>query len=556
MDFLQKFKEDFNEFFKNVDSSTKVITFLFLIVFVIAVGTAVYFNRKPSFGLLYNNLSESTAAQIVKHLDDNNIEYNLKSGGRNVYVHKNRVNEIRLLMKGKGLPKDGESVGYEIFDKNTLGVTEFVQNIQNKRALEGELERTIINIKGVEAARVHVVIPKDRLFEEDKTETTATIMLNLSYEGAADSKVNTIRHLVGAAVEGLKPNAITIVDNFGNTLAAQEDDENLSGFLTSRMSVQKRVEKYYKNKVQSLFDSVLGKKGAVVRVDAFLNFDKVEETEEKFDPESAVVRAEVITSENTKGLTNSSKGAPGVQSNTKPGAASANASKQENNSNREVINNKYEIDKKIKHIIKGVGDIKRLSISVFLKENVKKDKDGNDEKDKDGNFVTTPRTEDEIRVFEDIVKNAIGFSDDRGDSIVIKELRFEKQSNIESMDFPKSNKLLGADVNTWVNQGVKFGSLFILIMLLSSILKKNAKSVIVSDEVPVAIKKKKKKVSMNATQEEIDNSEMEAMRNEGMKMVEKGAFVAGEISQLVDKFPSETEHILKKWLKQAPVSEE
>ncbi|EKD26318.1 MAG: flagellar M-ring protein FliF, partial [uncultured bacterium] len=452
MDFLIHFKNQFVDFYKSVDSSTKLLTFLFGIVLVISIGVAVFLNRKPDLTLLFGDINEATSAQIVNILDDNNISYELKNNGRNIYVEKSQVNRVRLMAKAKGLPKEGDSIGFEIFDKTNLGVTDFVQNIQHHRALAGELERTIANIKGVEGVRVHIVLPEEKLFEEKKNETSATIMLTLTYDGALDSsQINSIRQLTASSVEGLKPRNVTIVDNYGNVLAAQIDEEETIGLVSNRMGVQKNLENYYSNKVQSLLDSVLGIHNSVVRVDALLDFNKIEETEEKFDPESAVVRSEVITSESASGATTEAKGPPGVQSNMSPGAKSGDSSNQENKSNREVINNKYEIDKKVRHIVKSVGDIQKLTVSVFLKKQPKLDDNSKPVKNEAGEPQFIERSAEELKVFTDIVRNAMGFNEERGDKIVIKEVAFDKKPVMEAA-LTKSG---ASDINSFIAPALK-----------------------------------------------------------------------------------------------------
>ncbi|MBN2144523.1 MAG: flagellar M-ring protein FliF [Candidatus Aureabacteria bacterium] len=541
MGFFENIKRQFIAFWKEVDPSTKLIVMLFLVVLIIAVSVAVSLNMKPHYVLLYASLSESTASEMVKHLEDNNIPYELKNNGKDIYVLKDRVNNVRLMLKNKGLPKEGDNLGFEIFDRKNLGVTDFVQRIQHHRALAGELERTIAKIKGVEGVRVHVVLPEETLFEQDKKESSATVFLNLSYEGVLEgAQIKGIQQLTASSVEGLKPKNVTVVDHYGNVLSPPSEDDGDNGVLSSRINIQKSVEAYYLKKLQTLLDSVLGRNNSVVRVDALLDFDKIEETEEKFDPESAVVRSEIITSEKSSGASNVAKGPPGVESNMAPGKKSSSGSSQENQSNREVINNKYEIDKKVRHIIKAVGDVKKLTVSVFLEQKVKLDKSGKTVLDENGNKTYEPRTAEEMKVFIDIVKNAIGFDEKRGDNVVIKEVPFDKTSRdiFKTMDLKSPH-----DVNTLIGTLMKLGFSIVVLILFWIMFKKKG------GEGGSFIEKKKMKPSGTQPEEE-EEENMTDFQSRGLKAVEKRAFIDQEVTKMVDQNQVESERVLKRWLKE------
>ena len=551
MEFFQKIKSQITDFFKVIDPGTKLLAFMMIGVLFISIIIAVFLNKTPEFTLLFSNISESTAAEIVKTLDDNNVEYELKNNGKNIYVKKDKANRVRLLLKAKGLPKDGDRVGFEIFDKTNLGVTDFVQNVQHHRALAGELERTISGIKGVAGVRVHIVIPEEKLFEKEKQTPSATIMLTLNHEGALDApQIDGIRQLAASSIEGMKPKNVTVVDNFGNILAAVEDNEEGVAGISSRMALQKSVESYYIKKVQSLLDSVLGGSNSVVRIDALLDFDKIEETEEKYDPESAVVRAETITSEKASGATSTAKGPPGVQSNMSPANKSSGGSSQENQTSREVLNNKYEINKKVSHIVKSVGDVRKLTVSVFLKQKPKIDKNGDPVKGDDGKIVFEPRTPEEIKNFNEIVNNAIGFDEKRGDKVVIKEVPFDKK--VDTSFFEKES-LISQDIHSAIAPGMKFIVLLGLIFLFLNLIKKRVNHEGYSASTQVKHAAESKAVSGGGKTSQMpdvyDAGELSEIKEKGLKAVEKGAFVESEISKLVENFPAETELVLKNWLK-------
>ena len=345
-EFFKRVLRLFGEYWSKVDINHK-LTVIFLGTFLtIGALSIIYYSSKPAFGVLYGSLDSDSAASVKEFLDDEKILYKIKDGGRTIEIPKDKIYSIRLSLAGKGLPKKGKAVGFEIFDKSSLGMTEFVQKINYYRAAQGELSRTIESIEGIDAARVHIVVPEESIFKEDQKDATASIALQLRSQGILDStQIAGIRQLVASSIEGLKANNISIIDNWGNMLAQPTSgDGSVGDIASSQIGLQKSVEKHYVRKIESLLRGVLGNNNAVVRIDAMLNFDKVEKTLESYDPESAVVRQETITSENSKGKTASGEGPPGVQANIRGNEGASESSKQESSTSREVIKNTYEID--------------------------------------------------------------------------------------------------------------------------------------------------------------------------------------------------------------------
>lgn len=376
---------------------------------------------KPSFSLLYSKLTGEDAAEVVQYLKDEQIEYQLKAGGSAIYVPNKNVYEVRMQMAKKGVIK-GSGVGFEIFDETNIGMTDFVQKINYVRALEGELSRTISAMDGVESARVHIVMPEEKLFEENQQDPTASVVLELRSAGIFDmGQIAGIKNLIASSVEGLKAKAITIVDTQGTMLSRALGSDDISAELSSvQLGQKKNVEKYLTEKAQTLLDGVLGASNAMVRIDVSLNFNQEERTEEIYDPEKAVVRSEMITSEKSSGFTGPPSGVPGVPTNTgKPEENSSGKTAKKSDKAKEVIKSSYEIDKVVKHVVATVGDIKRMSVAVFIKQRYEV---------KDGKKTPVVRSEEELKVYEDIVKNALGYSKKRGDEVVVREMPFNEDA--------------------------------------------------------------------------------------------------------------------------------
>lgn len=382
-----------------------------MMLFGVVAGTiigGIYFAgwvNNVSYSRLYSNLDESEAGEIVSYLSENKIPYNLTDGGRTIEIPSNDVYKTRISLASEGMPRSG-NIGYSIFDQNNLGMTDFLQNLNFRRALEGELTRTIMQLSEVDAARVHIVIPKDRLFKKDKQEATASIVLKLRRSNGLDKQqIKGITHLVAASVEGLKPSNISIVDYDGNLLSSGSEEDPLAGLSSSQLEVRKQVEEYLENKAQTMMDKVLGANQAIIRVTADLNFSQLEKTSETYDPNTASVRSE----ERTKSTANNTD---------KP---AEDAEKKEDSSNETVITN-YELNKTVEHLVDAIGSIDRLSIACMV--------DGHytSEENADGvtEMIYQPRSQEELDRLAAIVKNAVGFDQERTDQIEMINIAFNR----------------------------------------------------------------------------------------------------------------------------------
>jgi flagellar M-ring protein FliF len=371
----------------------------------------------PQLAPLYTGLSFEDSAAIVEELNGQNTTYELRGDGDTILVPRDQITALRMSLAGNGLPTRGQ-VGYEIFDEqNTLGATSFVQNINNVRALEGELSRTITSLARIKSARVHLVLPERALFSRDKKDPTASIVLSVRGELAV-GEIRAIQHLVSSAVEGLTPNRVSIVDDAGNLLAAGtgSDDETtiLAGEAEERTVA---VENRMKARIEDLLANVVGDGRARVQVSAELDLTRMTRTAKTFDPESQVVR-----STQTREQENSSN-APGADgqvsaSEQLPGAtadAGTGTATSELGSTTEETTN-YEISEINQTEMTDPGAIKRLSVAVLV--------DGTYATDASGNSAYTPRDQATIDQLQALVRSAIGFNEERGDQVTIANLQF------------------------------------------------------------------------------------------------------------------------------------
>lgn len=366
---------------------------------------------QPSMGVLYSDLPMEDTGAILKELDARAVKYELRDDGRTVLVPRSDMAKLRMDLAGKGVPTGG-GVGYEIFDKSdAFSATSFVQNVNALRALEGELARTIRTLARVQSARVHLVIPERRLFDRDREPARASIALKVSGE-LEPAQVSAIRHLVASAVEGLKPEQISIVDEKGRLLANGSQGEGAGAAQADekQQSFQRRV----KTQVEDIVASVVGQGRSRVQVAAEIDANRVQQTSETFDPESRVVRS--TQTRNEASATIEPKDGQVSVGNELPGASGSGAGNQKDTTTKaeEVIN--YEISKTTRTEVTEGGRVKRLSVAVLV--------DGIYTKAPTGEMIYQPRPQEELDRIAALVRSSIGFDAKRGDQVEVVNLRF------------------------------------------------------------------------------------------------------------------------------------
>lgn len=389
------FSSQFTSIMKKLTLQQKIGIGVAAMASIVAVIMLITWADKPTYGVLFSNLGAKDASQIVSKLKQASVPYKLGEDGKAILVPKDQVYQLRLQMAGQGLPKSSV-VGYEIFDKPSFGMTNFTQKVDYQRALEGELERTILQLDEVSGASVHIVIPEKALFTSQQKKTTASVLLKLK-DGAqlSPQEINGIQHLVAASIEGLDPSNVTIVDARGDLLSRKAS--GLDELTSGQYSLQTKVENYLANKAQTMLDAVLGPGDAIVRVNADLDFNRVEKTTEQYDPNS------VILSEQTM-----------QQHASQPGDTSTNNSAQTN-----TVTN-YDVGKTVEKIVGTVGGIKKLSVAVLVNGKYTAiDKGGSQ------SVEYTPRSPQEIAQLTSIVKTAVGFDPTRGDQVSVVNIPFE-----------------------------------------------------------------------------------------------------------------------------------
>jgi len=414
----------------------------------------------PQMSPVFTDLTPEDSAAVVKDLERQAIPYEIKNDGAVILVPRDRMTRIRMKLAEGGLPKGG-GVGYEIFDKSdTLGATSFVQNINHLRALEGELARTIKAIDRVQAARVHLVLPERPLFSRDKVEPSASIVLRV--RGALEAnQVRSIRHLVASAVNGLKPQRVSIVDEAGTLLADGAASDVTGGISGSVEERQAGYEKRLKEQVESIVSSVVGPGRARVQLSAEFDFNRITETLDKFDPEGRVLRSsqtreESANSGSAEGLVSVGNELPGGQQSQQgqgggqqgqPSGQLTAGQRDQSKKSEEIVN--YEISRSTKTQVTEGGRVKRISAAVLV--------DGSYSKNDKGETAYQPRSKEELERIGALVRSAIGFDQRRGDQIEIVNLRFAEQPTSpiqEPAGFLSFLQLTKDDIMRWIELAV------------------------------------------------------------------------------------------------------
>jgi len=421
----------------NVRNMPKNKLFLYLFLFVGIVGGSVLalsFLQKETYSTLFSGLTTEDASAVVARLKEQKIPYRLGGNGTSIYVPKDKVYDVRLVLASSNSLPGAGGMGFELFDKASYGMTEFMQNINYKRAIQGELARTINQMPEVKASRVHLAIPEKTLFMDREKEVTASVFLKIKPgKMLAKEQVAGIVHLVAGSIEGLKPEHVVIIDASGKILYRNGDSNSAVVLSGQQFELQKSVERKLEESIQSMLDKFLPASKSVVRASVELNLRKVEKVEEEYAPQKTVISGEKKAKEKavTKMASAKAQGVPGAASNLPKSSAKdakAGAAQEPQNkvseTEREEAQTSYEVSKTVSKIVEPFGDIKRISLAIVVDgkyEKVKGQKGAEELK-------YTPRSQKELNDIKNLVTRAVGYNEERGDKVEVLNLPFEAET--------------------------------------------------------------------------------------------------------------------------------
>lgn len=447
---------NFLQSIKNL-SPGRLISLAAIVIFLISFFAYIAMQvNSVEYSVLYTDLELEDAKQIVSRLEAENIKYKLTKNGTEIMVPVDQVNKMRVETAELALASKGSNVGYEIFDNtDALGTTNFVQNINLIRALEGELARTIRSVDNIKSARVHLVLPKREMFSREEQQPSASVVIK-TVKGTLDLKeIQSIQKLVAAAVPKLDVKNVSIIDSSGKLLTSDNEDKQSLDNATNEVLRIEQERKMTKS-VEELMEKAVGQGKAKARVNLEMDFDQVVTNEEIYDPDSQVARSMQTITES--GMSNEMESPVTVSQNIPNGdtVTPNNGVVSQNSKTEETVN--YEISKTVRNKVKTNGEIKRLTVAVMV--------DGVYEKDAEGKMVYRPRTAEEMEQLKSLVKSAVGYDANRGDMVEVENIRFasiesevEKAPEILIMGFTKAELMR-------IAEGLGVAIVAILVILL------------------------------------------------------------------------------------------
>ncbi len=425
-----------------------------------AVGTLgliigmIYYASQPDYGILFSDLKAEDAQSIVEKLKAENVPYSLSNNGTTVEVPRSRIPELRLQMAGEGMLSGGH-VGFDLFDKTSFGATDFAQQVNYRRAIEGELGKTLEGMDEVESARVHITPKKESVFTEKEEGAKASVMVRVKQnKQISNERTEAIVSLISSSVEGLDPSNVAVMDTRGRLMTNGRGGKNAAyndaGLFQAQLEAKQKFEAENAARVTAFLEPVVGEGKVRSDVAADIDFSQIEQTEEKYNPQSQVVRSEQTSQESRNSSTTSPNNVVGARSNdpTTPAPAGGTAPASSGNDQRALKTTNYEIDKTVKKTVGGGGRINRMTVSVVV-----------DNKLVDGAEVA--RSANELKQIQDLVSAAVGIDANRGDEVVVQTMAFDKPEigDAAGLSFLDRNKWL-------VSSAIKYGALLLIAVFL------------------------------------------------------------------------------------------
>jgi flagellar M-ring protein FliF len=486
----------------------------------------------PQMTTLFTDLSVEDSSSIIKDLERQAIPYELRNDGAAIMVPKDKVTRLRMKLAEGGLPKGG-GVGYEIFDKSdALGTTSFVQNINHLRALEGELARTIKAIDRVQAARVHLVLPERPLFSRETPEPSASIVVRV--RGALDpAQVRAIRHVVASAVNGLKPQRVSIVDEAGQLLADGSADPAVDGATGDERRAA--FEKRMRSEVESIVSSVVGTGRARVQLTADFDYNKTTQTSDRYDPEGRVLRSSQSREEQT---TTADRDGQVTVNNELPGNQNqgATASARDQSKKTEETNN-YEISHTTKTEVTEAGRVNRVSVAVLV--------DGIYAKNEKGEMVYQERSKDQLDRIATLVRSAIGFDQKRGDQVEVVNLRFAEAPSTVPLAEPTGWLAMLQFTKDDVMYVIELAVMMLLgLVVMFMVIRPLVRRILAAEPVPETPLPALADASAAGIEIPIGPSMIDVAQVQGQVHAQS----VHRVGELADRNPNETAAIVRQWL--------
>ena len=507
----------------------------------------VHWKHEGDFRPLYTSMAPEDAAGVVQKLKETGVEYRLSDNGGTVMVPTEKLAESRLALAAAGLPKTGR-IGFELFDKSNFGATEFVEHINYKRALEGELERSVMSLAEVEQARVHLTLPKESVFLDQQQPAKASVMVKLR-PGARISAQNVlaVTNLVASAVEGLNPDAVSVVDMDGTLLSRPKTTAAGDGseITSESLEVRQQIEKNLVAKISETLEPLLGAQGFRAGASVDIDLASSEQQEETLDPEHSVM----LSSQKTEDVTQraDTSGIPGTASNLPQQAASSG--KGANGTSRRTENVTYQTSRLIRHTKIPQGVVRRMSLAVLVNQSVRWEGEGAAQR-----RVLSPPSPETLKTIKDLIAGVAGLNEQRGDQLIVETLPFESSLNAEPPKPPKPVPAPAAKPTGWLEFATKYRDLWapvtlglaILVVLVRGIFRLVRRAPAREASIPAELQAPAALTELSPAAAQI------AATAAAPPAAEDNSELAERVRLVAKREPALTVNVLRMWLQESP----
>ena len=467
--FFSQTVQNFIDFFRSLDMTRRLGLIAVAGILLASMVGIVVWSGKTDYKVLYTDLTKDDSATISRMLEEGKINYQVKDDGKTILVPEDMVDIWRLEIAKKGVNFTG-TVGYEVFDKQAFGTTSFVQKINKQRALEGELVKTIMHIKGVTRARIHLSIPESSPFVSERKPPSASVVLDVE-RGVTmtNDEIKGIQSLVSSSVDGMRSHNVVVIDSRGKKLS-ENDGDNMSTETANRIALETKLNAQYEKKVEEILSRVIGEGKVIAKVAIKMDFTEKVETQTSYDSENAAVVSEVRNEQKMVGVRPSPQGIPGARSNLPGEAPQPGIPETRNDVDKSLVTRNMAVPTVVTKSKKPTAEISNMSVAVMVdgKKVPVMDKEGALVLNEDGIPVTKYQawSEEELQNFQQIVGSALGINLTRGDKLVIKNMEFAKEdlSEMEAIMRARENRELMKNITKYLMIGAIISLFFFMVV--------------------------------------------------------------------------------------------
>lgn len=461
--------QNFLDFFKSLDMARRLGLIALSLLLVACISGIVIWSSKTDYKVLYTDLTKDDSGTIARMLEEGKIPYQVKDDGKTLMVPEDYVEIWRLEIAKKGVNFTG-TVGYEVFDKQAFGTTSFVQKINKQRALEGELVKTIMHIKGVTRARIHLSIPESSPFVSERKPPSGSVVLDVE-RGVTmtPDEVKGIQSLVSSSVDGMRSHNVVVIDSRGKKLS-ENDGDQMSTETANRIALETKLNSQYEKKVEEILSRVIGEGKVIAKVALSMDFTEKLETQTSYDGENSAVHSEVRNEQKMVGVRPSPQGIPGARSNLPGETPQPGIPETRNDVDKSLVTRNYNVPTTVTKSKKPTAEIQNMSVAVMVdgKKVPVLDKNGAPMVNEEGFPITKYQawSEEELQNFQQIVSSSLGINLNRGDKLVIKNMEFAKEdlTEMDAIMRARENRELMKNITKYLMIGAIISLFFFMVV--------------------------------------------------------------------------------------------